>query len=124
MFLLGRVVVVVLGRVVGIILLGWIVRIILLGWIVRIILLVWVVGIMLRWVVRIIFLGRVMGIILLGWIVVLLGRVRITSGCNRGQDEEQGHQERHHRTSFHHCQTLSSTISIRTWGEVAVVNVC
>jgi hypothetical protein len=103
MFLLGRVVVVVLlGRVVGIILLGRVVRIILFGRVVGMILL--------GRVVRIILLRWVVGIILLGRVVVLLGRVRVTSGCDRGEDEEKGHQQRRHKITLHHCRTLSGDL--------------
>jgi hypothetical protein len=110
MILLGRVVVVALGRVVRVVrimVLGRVVRVVrimVLGWVVR--------------VVRIMVLGRVVRIMVLGWVVwvvriMVLGRVvRVTSGYDHGEDEEQGHQQRRHKAVLRHCRSLSPVISV------------
>jgi hypothetical protein len=101
MILLGRVVVVALGRVVRV------VRIMVLGRVVR--------------VVRIMVLGRVVRVVR----IMVLGRVvRVTSGYDHGEDEEQGHQQRRHKAVLRHCRSLSLSSDLSTWREVGVVVLC
>jgi hypothetical protein len=96
MFLLGRVVrrIMVPGRVVR--------RIMVPGWVVRRIM---VPG---RVVRRIMIPGRVVRrIMVLGRVVV-----RVTSGCDHGEGEEQGHQQRRHKAVLHQWRSLSPVISV------------